>query len=362
MRTKLIAMYLPQYHCIPENDENWGKGFTDWVTVKKARPLFKGHNQPVIPLNDNYYDLSLEKNVKWQADLAKKYGIDGFGIYHYWFNNDKNILTRPAEIFRDCKDVDMNYFLAWDNASWVRSWSNIKGNAWAPSEETKMDKKGRPIMIEYIIGGEDDWKNHFSYLISHFKSEKYIKVDNKPVFIIFNYDEHIKNMCSYWNQLAIDEGFSGMFFIFKNEINVPSNNNVFKYEPLHSGWPDRTLSEKMYYRLNKYFGIKIPVSKFNYDDVWNKIINNARKDKDSKIYHGAFVRYDDTPRRGAFGKVVKGASAIKFKNYIKELLDISNSQGKHFVFLTAWNEWGEGAYLEPDTSNGYEYLEALQND
>lgn len=97
-KTKIIAMYLPQYHCIPENDEFWGKGFTDWVTVKKAEPLFVGHDQPRVPLGNNYYDLSLKDNIVWQAKLAKQYGIDGFGIYHYWFNNDKNILTKPAEI------------------------------------------------------------------------------------------------------------------------------------------------------------------------------------------------------------------------------------------------------------------------
>ena len=172
-KTKIIAMYLPQYHSIPENDEFWGKGFTDWVTVKKAKPLFKGHEQPKVPLDNNYYDLSLKENVKWQAKLAKEYGIYGFGVYHYWFNNEKNLLTKPAEIIRDNDDIPINYFLAWDNANWKRSWSNVEGNAWAPVAD--VDNKGPQILIEYILGEEKDWENHFNYLKLHFDSSKYIK-------------------------------------------------------------------------------------------------------------------------------------------------------------------------------------------
>ena len=134
-RPKIIAMYLPQYHSIQENDKFWGKGFTDWVTVKNAKPLFAGHRQPRIPLNNNYYDLSIEQNVIWQSKLARAHGIYGFGVYHYWFNNETNILTRPVEIIRDCNDVDINYFLAWDNANWKRSWSNVEGYDWSPLQD-----------------------------------------------------------------------------------------------------------------------------------------------------------------------------------------------------------------------------------
>ena len=135
---KVFAMYLPQYHCIPENDEFWGKGFTDWVTVKKAKPLYKGHTQPRVPLNDNYYDLSQVDSVEWQAKLANEYGIYGFGVYHYWFNNEKNLLTRPAEILRDSKNGYVKYFFSWDNANWKRSWSNVKGNDWVVSADAEL--------------------------------------------------------------------------------------------------------------------------------------------------------------------------------------------------------------------------------
>ena len=182
MNTKIIAWYLPQYHSIPENDEFWGKGFTDWTTVKRAIPLYKNHHQPRIPLYDNYYDLSIKTNIEWQAKLAKKYGVYGFGIYHYWFNNDKNILTKPANIIHDDKNIDINYLFAWDNASWVRSWSAVAGNAWAPIADRNQSKyKDRDILIPYILGKERDWKNHYSHLLQHFKDDRYIKDDNKPV-------------------------------------------------------------------------------------------------------------------------------------------------------------------------------------
>ncbi len=362
MNTKVLAMYLPQYHCIPENDKFWGKGFTDWVTVKNATPLFYGHKQPRVPLNGKYYDLSKEENIIWQSKLAKENGVYGFGVYHYWFNNDTNILTKPAEIIRDCDDVKINYFLAWDNANWKRSWSNVEGNAWAPINESQKEKKGPQILIPYVIGGREDWRNHYNALRNHFLCHKYIKIDNKPVFIIFNFSKEIDQMCDYWSELAVDDGFAGIYFIIKrnDETQIPSKYNIFKYEPLYSGWPKRTLSDKIHGKMNKWFGLKNHASIYNYDKVWDNIIENAKKDFARNIYHGAFVRYDDTPRRGERGKLTLGETPDLFKDYLKELLSISNKQNKEFVFLTAWNEWGEGAYLEPDTQNGDSYLAVLK--
>lgn len=362
MNTKILAMYLPQYHQIPENDEFWGKGFTDWVTVKNAKPLFNGHIQPRIPQNYSYYDLSKEENVIRQSKLAIENGIYGFGVYHYWFNNEKNLLTKPAEIIRDCAEVKIKYFLAWDNANWKRSWSNVEGNAWAPIKENQNVKTGPQILIPYIIGGPDDWKNHYDSLRSHFMCPKYIKVGNKPMFVIFNFSKEIDKMCDYWNELAIKDGFDGIHFVIKrnDDLEIPDKYNVFKYEPLFSGWPKRTLIDKIRNKLNVWLGIEFPPNKYLYDKVWKFILYNARKDVAQNIYHGAFVRYDDTPRRGNKGKLTVGETPEAFKGYLKELLMISNQQNKEFVFLTAWNEWGEGAYLEPDDQCGYSYIEAIK--
>ena len=125
-KVKVFAMYLPQYHETEVNNKFWGKGFTDWVSVKKATPLFAGHEQPQVPMNNNYYDLRKIESIKWQAKIAKKYGVDGWGIYHYWFNSNDRTLTKPAEILLENKDIDMPFFFAWDNASWKRTWSKIQ--------------------------------------------------------------------------------------------------------------------------------------------------------------------------------------------------------------------------------------------
>ena len=245
MKTKLLTWYLPQYHSIPENNEFWGEGFTDWVTVRNAKPLYKGHLQPRIPHNNNYYDLAIRDNVEWQARIAKEHGIFGFGIYHYWFNNEKNLLTKPAEIIRDDKDIDINYFFAWDNASWVRSWSAVSGNAWAPVADQKYDKKGRTVLIPYILGKENDWENHFNHLIDYFNDSRYIKVDNKPMFIILQYDNDIQKMCYYWDNLARLNGFDGMYFVFKNKRWFDwGDRKRFNYEPHHDGWLNPTVWER----------------------------------------------------------------------------------------------------------------------
>lgn len=363
LEPKIIAMYLPQYHEIPENNEFWGKGFTDWVTVKNAKPLYYGHNQPRVPLNNNYYDLSLKDNVEWQCKLAKDYGIDGFGIYHYWFNNEKNILTKPAEIILENKDINMDYFFAWDNANWKRSWSNVAGNDWAPAMDKK-PKKGEPIiLIPYILGEEKDWENHYSCLKPYFQDNRYIRKDNKPIFIIFNYDEQIGRMCTHWDKLAKQDGFEGMYFIFRygEQYNIPAKEHVFKYEPLFSGWNKiPPIYVRAINKLRRLLGIKYGPRKFNYDEVWRSILENTRNESRNDFFSGAFVTYDDTPRRGLRGTVVTESTPEKFKNYLLQLVAICKQQEKEYIFLTAWNEWGEGAYLEPDTNRRYEYIEMVK--
>jgi len=362
MKTKLIAWYLPQYHCIPENNEFWGKGFTDWVTVKKAQPLFKGHKQPRIPLNNNYYDLSIKKNVAWQAKLAKDYGIYGFGIYHYWFNNEKNLLTKPLEIIHDNKEIDINYFLAWDNANWKKSWSAVNGNAWISLDKNKEECcNNNGILIPYILGEEPDWENHYNHLLPYFKDKRYIKVNNKPMFTILQYDESIERMCQFWNALAQKDGFNGMYFIYKNKrwFGWAEDAIRFNYEPHYDGWLNPTIWERRVEKLTKILNITQNKNYYNYDTIWRRIIENAAETS-SNEFLGAFVNYDDSPRRSTKGIVVKGASPQKFKYYLSKLIDISEKQEKDFIFITAWNEWGEGAYLEPDIMNKYEYLNAIK--
>jgi len=366
MKPKIIAMYLPQFHQTPYNDEFWGKGFTDWVTVKKARPLFNGHVQPKIPLNENYYDLSKPENVEWQAKLARDHGIYGFGVYHYWFNNDSNLLTKPAEILRDSKNGYVKYFFSWDNANWRRSWSNVDGNDWAPMVDKSMQKKTDvKILVPYILGTEPDWENHYRYCSTHFHSPNYEKVDNKPVFCIITYSDEIAKMCDYWNELAKKDGFDGMVFIFQNtpHKNIPSRFYRYDYEPHYVGWTNFCLLHRAINKLLRMIGHDPygGLVKLGYDKIWYKLLNHTKRCNRPNVFPGAFVGYDDTPRRGGKkSKVLVGATPDKFKMYFKKYMSLVAAQKKEYVFFTAWNEWGEGAFLEPDQVNGYEYLDAIK--
>ncbi len=359
---QIIALYLPQYHRIPENDRFWGEGFTDWVTVKNAKSLFDGHQQPRVPLNDNYYDLSLKENVAWQAQLAKEYGIDGFGVYHYWFNNEQNLLTKPAEIIRDNDDIDINYFFVWDNGNWIRSWSNVAGNDWAPIAEKKDTHNGPQILLRYVLGRESDWEKHYEYVATHFRKDKYIKIDGKPVFCIYNSSPEIYEMCEYWDQLAKNDGFNGMLFLF-NSLRATNDCKYLKYnyEPQAAGL-ENTFIQKIEKRLRKLFHIEDNIKIYDYDKIWNNLLKNAKANKDQSLFaFGAFTGYDDTPRRGKTrGKVVLGGTPEKFERYFSELCQISANQGKKFIFLSAWNEWGEGMFLEPDTIHKFAYLNAVK--
>lgn len=365
MDIKVIAMYLPQYHQIPENDEFWGKGFTDWDTVRKSKPVFEGHNQPRIPYGHNYYDLSKVENVEWQAQLACDAGIYGFGVYHYWFNNEKNLLTKPAEIIRDHKNFPLKYFFVWDDNSWIRSWSNVAGNAWAPVADEATSRKGPTVMVEFVLGEEEDWKKHYNYLRTHFNSPNYEKVDNKPIFGLISYKKGMDKMCQYWNELAREDGFDGIYFIFqrnRNTVKIPWA-VTYTYQPHHSSLGKKSLFEKIGRRILQLLKIKKKekLRFFDYDKVWREVLKQSKKDAQNNIINSGFVDYDDSPRRGATrGSIFIGASPDKFKKYFKKLVEITRSQNKNYLFLTAWNEWGEGAYLEPDEVNGSGYLDATK--
>ncbi len=366
-KIKIIANYLPQFHRIPENDRWWGEGFTDWVGVKNARSLYKWQTQPRVPLNDYYYDLSDINAIKWQVNLAKKYGIYGFGIYHYWFNSEQILLQKPAELLRDNENINMNYLFIWDNVSWKRTWEKIKNaNDYAPAFDVSNEGDNKGILAELNYGNREDWKKHFDYLLPFFKDGRYIKVNNKPVFVIFNPRNNIsilKEMFKYWDLLARDEGFDGMFTISRANIaREIVNEYEVLYEPGYSSLEgDKNIVSKALVKMKRNINRKIgKPDLYLYEDCWKRVIKTASKLGKQKIYYSGFVGFDDTARRGRKARIIKGDSPEIFGKYFTKLLRISKSHGKDYVFLTAWNEWGEGAYLEPDARFGMAYLEAVK--
>lgn len=373
---KIIAFYLPQFHDIPENDEWWGKGFTEWVNVKKAKPLYHGHEQPRIPLNENYYNL-LDDDVKvWQARIAKEHGIYGFCYYHYWFGG-KKLLEKPMEQMLENPAIDIPFCISWANEPWTKAWVN----------ESK-------VLIPQFYGKKNEWKEHFDYLLPFFKDDRYIKMDGKPFFVIYRAEviDCLNEMLDYWNELAIENGFPGISFAYQNltfDLVPNKDDSRFEYniefQPSYA-WNDLNNQTKLqtsmtwnlmrdvrrwsYIQIEKIFGFDIPrylagkkkqneVLKTDYDQVWQMIL--ARKCPESKNIPGAFVGWDNTPRKETRGQVYTGDTPEKFKKYLSEQIrHARDDYQKDMIFMYAWNEWAEGGYLEPDVRTGYKNLEAIR--
>lgn len=356
-KIKVLALYLPQFHQIPENDEWWGEGFTDWVAAKSALPLFEGHVQPKKPLNGNYYDLLEKSTMQQQSKLMQEYKVDGLCFYHYYFKDGRKILEKPAENLLKWKDIDMPYCFCWANESWARTWSSIRNkNAWMAKYEKPESRNPneKDVLLEQKYGREDDWREHFEYLLPFFRDERYIKIEGAPVFLIYKPDEIycLYQMLDYWRKLADEYNFPGMYFVGTN-IAAPRKglDAIFFNAPtMYVKYGQKKI---MPYDMN---GVKV----YPYDDVWNNILS-AEPVEGCKTFFGGLANCDGTPRHGKNGFVMKDFSIEKFQNYFYQLIKKNILAGNEFVFLNAWNEWGEGAYLEPDEEYGYQYLESVRD-
>lgn len=350
---KKYAYYLPQYHCIPENDKWWGKGFTEWTNVKSAVPLFKGHVQPKIPLKNNYYFLDDLNTLKWQAELAKKYRVDGMIFYHYYFCG-KKLLEKPAEMLLKNKDIPMNFFFCWANHSWNRSWDGTK-----------------ELLIEQLYGKETDWENHFQYLLPFFQDVRYQKEDNKPLLMFYNCSfKQKKEMITYFNKRCFDYGFNGICSIEKcNSYNIDqlfktkkeansSTRYVYIREPEAAGTcylkNPKNIIIKIKTFLKEYFP-KIEYKKliqYNGDLLFEYMTKNSINQP--FVIRGLFFEWDNTPRHKRRGYVISPPSKENFMKYMDSIED------SDYVFINAWNEWSEGMMLEPSEKNGYKYLEWIK--
>lgn len=360
MQPKIITFYLPQFHAIPENDEWWGDGFTEWTNVKKSKPLYKGHYQPEIPLNNNYYCLLDSEAQEWQSKLAQKYGVYGFCYYHYWFNG-KLLLQKPMENMLINPKINIHFCISWANESWSRTWTG----------------KEKEVLIKQESDDEEMIKKHFEYLLPFFKDQRYIKIDNKPLFIIYkpHLMPNVKRELEIWNELAINNGFDGIYFGHQSCESFDYDMSMFdfgiEFEPFYT----RAYESKSYKNFLKrmiHF-ICHPSQLFqkirnrlslgwvdNYDRI-TKIACNRNADNHS--YLGAFPSWDNTPRKGKKSYIVKGSTPLKFENYLTNLLKKNRAKDKNndFIFINAWNEWAEGAHLEPSELYKFSYLEAVKN-
>ena len=370
---KLVALYFPQLHAIPENDEWWGEGFTDWVNVRKANPQFKGHFQPRVPLDNRYYDQSQMETLMWQIALAKKYGVHGFCHYHYWFDG-KQLLETPTNMMLESKELDFPFCLAWANETWSRRWDGQDHHIL--QEQTHLPDKAM-------------WERHFNYLYRAWSDERAIKIDGKPVFLIYRPHriEKIGEMFDCWRALALQRGLPGLYFVAMKQYEYPvpkvlehfdASMHFQPFEALYS--PDfdndqpvintgllmralRRLPEPVKVVLRSVRDSRLPTLTFyDYEKVWKQILK-VERDGGKPTFPGAFVDWDNTARYGNRARIFKGASPERFAYWFKQLVKVTSQRPspEHFIFMNAWNEWAEGTYLEPDTVHGYRYLEAVRD-
>lgn len=352
-RLKVLALYLPQFHETEHNNLWWGEGFTDWTAAKMGEPLFEGHKQPIVPQGSNYYNLLKKETMEKQAKLARKYDIDGFVFYHYYFGKGRYELEKPAENLLKWRDIDMPFCFSWANQSWVRTWSKITGNVWGEKLENidKDDTDGVLIRQEY--GSEEEWKKHFLYLYDFFVDDRYIKIDGKPVFIFWDPVSIpcIKEMISCWNKLAIERGLNGLYYIGNR---IYSNEIGFEAIMLNEGG----ISLKEMHRKGEVEN-RNGVRCFDYKKYLDTVVK-TRPINNVKTYFNVCVGHDSTPRRGKDGECIVNRKPELFGEYFEKLLIKSMYYGSEFLFINAWNEWGEGMHLEPDEEDGENYLEAIR--
>jgi lipopolysaccharide biosynthesis protein len=350
---RLIAYYLPQFHPIKENDEWWGKGFTEWTNTAKAKPLFPGHYQPHIPSDLGFYDLRLSATRQAQADLAKSYGIEAFCYYHYWFGNGRQLLETPFNEVVDSGEPNFPFCLCWANDTWSGIWHG------APDK----------ILIKQEYPGIEDEKVHFRSLLKAFRDPRYVRVNGKPVFLIwrpYGFPDPVATV-NHWRKMAEEAGLNGLHLvgIFREGHPAPEDigydASVYTHNPPPRTWGTWKSPLKLIWnRICQKFGIP---SVYPYEKAIDYYVPDSLPET---RYPSVVHSWDNTPRSGVNGLVLKNASPELFSKALRKAFDITRLRVKagadgRLVFLKSWNEWAEGNHLEPDLQTGHGYLQAVMD-
>ena len=351
-KVRVIAFYLPQYHPIPENDKWWGKGFTEWTNVGKAKPLFKGHYQPKVPADLGYYDLRVPETRIAQAEMARSYGVEGFLYWHYWFGNGKRLLERPFSEVLASGEPDFPFCLGWANHNWHGIACGVKQ---------------KEALIEQTYGGKKDYEQHFYDVLPAFMDKRYIMMDDKPLFYIHSplASKETPEFIDTWQELAIKNGLGGICFV-GNSANIEEDIN--KVLSLCSYVNVDTLFEfkKHDFSLLDKIRFKIMREVFKDGNVYDyaKAMKYAYSNKVKKeLYFPTILpNWDHTPRTGPVGNILSNSTPEAFFSHAKDIFThiADKPLEKRVVFLKSWNEWAEGNYMEPDLKYGHGYLEALK--
>lgn len=350
MDKRVIAIHLPQFYPFPENDEWWGKGFTEWRNVVAAKPRYKGHYEPHIPSDLGFYDLRLKECRIEQQKLAKEYGIYGFCYYHYWFNGHL-IMEKPVEAMLCNKEEDFPFMLCWANENWHRNWEggfNV-------------------TLIEQKYSIEDDLL-HFNYLLPFFLDKRYIRIDGKPVFCIYRTDlfPDFDKTVDVWQNEAKKNGFQLYICRFEaggawGEKYLTRNiDAAIEFQPINKeGFDRRDIIGKLCKKLLKK---ELKSSVFNYSNYVDFQIKKI-KTTSYKRFPSCCPQWDNSPRRvGRPFTGFKGSTPNLFKKWFSVVYNrfLPYSEDENLIFINAWNEWAEGCHLEPDLKYGRGFLEAIK--
>lgn len=348
---KILALYLPQYHPIKENDEWYGKGFTEWRNVASAKKLYCGHYQPHIPADLGFYDLRLKQTIIEQVKLANKYGVDGFCYWHYWFGNGKELLEEPFKLLLRNKDINIEFSLAWANHSWEKK-------QWSEKEKNK-----RLVTQEYL--GKSDYEKHFYTYLEAFKDCRYTRINDKPLFIIYEplASAEIKKFIAVWRVLAKKEGLNDFYFV-GHDLNGMNREMILK-AGFDAVYDDRMLeiNNKQSFIVKVIRKIKRELfdypSVFQYKDAIKYMISPVSKLE--SVIPTVVPNWDHSPRSGGKGIILDNCEPEYFEELLNKAFENIKEKpiDNQIVIVKSWNEWGEGNYLEPDMKYGRGYLEAI---
>ncbi|MBO2915117.1 glycosyltransferase WbsX family protein [Enterobacter sichuanensis] len=362
---KIFPFYFPQFYVTSENNKWWGDGFTDWQLVKNATPANPAQTQPRIPLL-GHYDQSLPETIELQANLAKKYGINGFNFYHYWFDG-KVLLDQPITNLLNNKSIDIEFFITWANETWTRQWIG-KPNDILIKQEHRPD-----IHV---------WAAHYDYLKQFFIDTRYYKIDNSPVLCIYRAEliNDLQKWIDFMNAKAREDGFNGLHLIALRAYEIVDAEKTYKnfakivnFQPRYS--INTHLKKKSFFRnyvekflrsSPEWLQLKITslagnkkYKKFSYQEYIATMKKDADHWMNKPVYQVAFPDWDNAPRYKERATFFNDTSPENFDLALDVIKKKTEMHSDKIIFVNAWNEWSEGAYLEPDTINMYKNLEVL---
>ncbi len=351
---KVIAFYLPQFHPFIENDNWWGKGFTEWSNVCKAKPLFRNHYQPKLPTDLGFYDLRLSETREAQAALAKEAGIYGFCYWHYWFNGQE-LMERPFYEVVQSGKPDFPYCIGWANESWYSKMWNKDGTTSISHSK---------LLIEQTYSIDDDIR-HFNKLLPIFRTNRYIKVDGAPLVFIHRPTLLPQHVIDIWNDLARKNGFPGIHFVGRvtkettyKELKAKGYNAV-----TFGRLGDSAYYESMIQKICRKFVNLIFRNGCNVVDYARDMMCYIDPETDAKddVYPAIYPNWDHSPRSGKRSLILNNCTPELFSKHVRMVLDMirHKSPDHQICFLKSWNEWGEGNYIEPDIKYGRRYIDVL---